>query len=173
VIGDVFGETGLARVRRSFGTLQVVALVAVLGLLGFLGLSYGSSESSLGHHLQSHGLRTVGTVTAAAPSNHDYFAYSYTVKGSQYSGNTTSFPSAQTLDAGQLHVGQHIPVVYDAQDPQQSCSCDVNELATSAFSNDLSPFLFAIPVIGAMVIALILRLRKKDQGAGQGTPRGV
>jgi hypothetical protein len=166
MISDAFGATVAAKVRRSFGILQVVALVAILGLLGFLGLSYGSSESSLGHDLQSHGVRTVGTVTAAAPSNHDYFSYSYMVKGSQYSGDTTSFPSAQTVDASQLHVGQHIAVVYDARDPQQSCSCDVKELASSAFSNDLFPFFFAIPVVVSMVIVLIIRLRRNQRAGG-------
>jgi hypothetical protein len=117
VIGDAFGGIGSTKVGRSSNPiLPIVVLVAMLAFLGFIALSHGSSESSLGHDLQSHGIRTVGTVTAAEPSNHDYFSYSYMVNGSQYSGDTNSFTSAQTVDASQLQVGQHIAVTCDAKD---------------------------------------------------------
>jgi hypothetical protein len=142
-----------------------VVLVAMLAVLGFFSLRHGSSESSLGSDLQSHGIRTVGTVTAAEPSNHNYFSYSYMVKGLQYSGDTSSFTSAQTVDASELHVGQHIAVTYDAKDPQQSCSCDVNELASSAWANDLFPLFFAIPVVAALVIVLLVQNRKRQRTA--------
>lgn len=164
MIGDAFGGNRPTKVGRSSNPiLPIVGLVAMLAFLGFIALSHGSSESSLGHDLQSYGIRTVGTVTAAEPSNHDYFSYSYMVKGSQYSGDTNSFTSAQTVDASQLHVGQHIAVIYDAKDPQQSCSCDVNELASSAWSNDLFPLFIGIPVIAVLVIGLLIRHRKRQR----------
>jgi Protein of unknown function (DUF3592) len=111
-----------------------VALVALLALLGFFALSHGSSESSLGHDLQNHGVRTVGTVTVADQSNHDHFEYSYTVKGSKHSGDSGSFTSAESEDASQYQVGQRIAVTYDAQEPTQSCSCDVDLLASSSWA---------------------------------------
>jgi hypothetical protein len=141
-----------------------VALLAVLALLGFL--SHGSSESSLGHDLQAHGVRTVGTVTVADQSNHDHFEYRYTVKGSHYSGDSSSFTSAEAEDASQYQVGQHIAVTYDAENPQQSCSCDVDLLASSAWFNDLFPLLVAIPVIGIFVVALLVQHRKRQSADG-------
>ena len=166
VIGNASGGIGPKKVGRSSNpVLPLVALIAMLAFLGFISLRHGSSESSLGNDLQSHGIRTVGTVTAAEPSNHDYFSYSYMVKGRQYSGDTNAFTSAQTVDASQLRVGQHIAVIFDAKDPQQSCSCDVNELASSAWFNDLFPLVIAIPVIAALVIALLVR-RKRQKADG-------
>ena len=138
----------------------------MLAYLGFLALSHGSSESSLGHDLQRHGVRTGGTVTVADQSNHDHFEYSYIVKGLQYSGDSGSFTSAEAEDASQYQVGQHIAVTYDAEDPQQSCSCDVDLLTSSAWFNDLFPLLVAIPVIGAIVIALLIRYRKSRRAGG-------
>jgi hypothetical protein len=167
VIGDAFGGTGPAKVGRSSNPiLPIVALVAMLALLGFFALSHGSSESSLGHDLQNHGVRTFGTVTVADQSNHDHFEYSYTVKGSQYSGDSGSFTSAESQDASQYQVGQHIPVTYDAEDPQQSCSCDVDLLASSAWSNDLIPLFFAVPVVVGLVIVLLIRHRRHQRADG-------
>jgi hypothetical protein len=166
VIGDAFGGTQIARVGRRLDTfLLIVALAAVLVPLGFLAVSNGSDESTLGHDLQSRGVRTVGTVTAAEPSNHDYFSYSFTVEGSHYSGNTTAFLSGQTVDASQLHVGQHIPVIYDANKPQRSCSCDVNLLTSTSWSNNLAPLLFVI-LGAAVMITLHTRRRKRQRAAG-------
>jgi len=152
--------------RSSNPILPIVALLAMLALLGFLALSHGSSESSLGHDLQIHGVRTVGTVTVADQSNHDHFEYSYSVKGLQYSGDSGSFTSAEAEDASHYQVGQRIAVTYSAKDPQQSCSCDVDLLASSAWFNDLFPLLVAIPAIGAIVIALLIQ-RRKLQSAGR------
>jgi hypothetical protein len=140
--------------------LPIVALVAMLVLLGFFALSHGSSESSLGQDLQRHGVRTVGNVTVADQSNHDHFGYSYTAKGSQYSGDSGSFTSAESQDASQYQVGQHIAVTYDAKGPKQSCSCDVDPLASSSWANDLFPLFFGIPVITALVILLLVRNRR-------------
>ena len=143
VIGDAFGGIQLPKVaRRWFTILQTVALVGVSVFIVHFAVSVGSGESALGHDLQSHGVRTVGTVTAAEPSNHDSFSYSFTVDGSQYSGDTSSFRSGQTVNASQLHVGQHIPVIYDSRDPHQSCSCDVNLLTSTAWSSNLGPLFF-------------------------------
>ena len=162
MIGDAFGGTRPTNFGRSSNPiLPIVALLAMLALLGFFALSHGSSESSLGHDLQSHGVRTVGTVTVADQSNHDHFEYSYTVKGLQYSGDSGSFTSAETEDASQYEVGQHIAVTYDAEDPHQSCSCDVDLLAGSAWSNDLAPLFFAVPVV-ALVIALRHRRHRRS-----------
>jgi hypothetical protein len=72
VISNASGGTGQTKARvPSNPILQIVALVAMFALLSFFALSHGSSETSLGHDLQSHGVRTVGTVTFAEPSNHD------------------------------------------------------------------------------------------------------
>lgn len=164
---DTFGGIGPPRLGRSSNPiLPIVALVAMLGFLGFISLRHGSSESSLGHDLQDHGVRTIGTVTVADQSNHDHFEYSYTIKGSQYSGDSGSFTSAESEDASQYQVGQHIPVTYDAEDPQQSCSCDVDLLASSAWSNDLFPLFFAVPVVVGLVVVLLIRHRK-GQRAGR------
>jgi len=152
--------------RSSNPILPIVALLAMLALLGFLALSHGSSESSLGHDLQIHGVRTVGTVTVADQSNHDHIEYSYSVKGLQYSGDSGSFTSAEAEDANHYQVGQRIAVTYSAKDPQQSCSCDVDLLASSAWFNDLFPLLVAIPAIGAIVITLLIQ-RRKLQSAGR------
>jgi hypothetical protein len=138
----------------------------MLGFLGFISLSHESSESSLGHDLQSHGIRTVGTVTVADQSNHDHFEYSYTVNGLRYSGDSGSFTSAEAEGASQYPVGQHIVVTYDAEDPRQSCSCDVELLASSARFNDLFPLLVATPVIAVMAIALLRRHRKNQRTGG-------
>jgi hypothetical protein len=165
VIGDAFGGTGPTKVRRSSNPfLPIVALMVLLVFLGVISLMNGSSENSLGHDLQSHGVRTVGTVTVADQSNHDHFEYSYAVKGAQYSGDSGSFTSAESEDASQYQVGQHIAVTYDTEDPQQSCSCDVDLLASSAWSNDLFPLFFAVPVVVVMVVALLIRHRR-HQGA--------
>jgi hypothetical protein len=150
--------------RSSNPILQIAAPIAIVLLLAVSALSIGSSESSLGHDLQSHGVRTVGTVTAAEPSNHDYFSYSYTVNGSKYPGDSNSFIS--TVDASQLHVGEHIAVVYDAENPRESCSCDVNELSSSARSNDLLPLFIAIPVITVYLFALLIRNRRHQKVGG-------
>lgn len=163
---DSFGGVGRPKVGRPSSLLPIVALVAMLVFLGVIALRHGSSESALGHDLQSHGVRTVGTVTVADQSNHDHFEYGYTVKGSQYSGDSSSFTSAESEEASQYQVGQHIPVTYDAQDPEQSCSCDVNLLATSAWSNDLFPLFVAVPVIIALVIVLLVRRRRRQSLAG-------
>lgn len=162
---DSFGGVGRPKPGSpSNPILPIVALVALLALLGFFALSQGSSESSLGHDLQHHGVRTVGIVTVADQSNHDHFAYSYTVKGSQYTGDSGSFTSAESEDASQYQVGQHIPVAYDAEDPQQSCSCDVDLLATSSWSNDLFPLFFGVPVLVGLVVMLLIRHRKGPAG---------
>ncbi len=167
MIGDAFRGTGPTKAGRSSNPiLPIVALLAMLAFLGFLALSQGSSESSLGHDLQNHGVHTVGTVTVADQSNHDHFEYSYTVKGLQYSGDSGTFTSAEAEDASQYQVGQHIAVTYNAEDPQQSCSCDVDLLASSAWFNDLFPLLVAIPVIGVMVIALLMRHRRSQRAGG-------
>jgi hypothetical protein len=164
VNGYGFGGIQLPKVaQRLFTILQIVVLAGVLVFIVFLAVSYGSGESALGHDLQSHGLHTVGTVTAAEPSSHDSFSYSYTVDGSQYSGDTASFQSGQTLDASQLHVGQQIPVIYDARDPQQSCSCDVHLLTSTAWSNNLAPLFLLIPGTGVVVVALLARQRKRQR----------
>jgi hypothetical protein len=88
-----------------------------LAVLGYLALSHGASERSLGHELQTGGIPTVGTVTAAEPSNHHYFSYSYTVEGSQYSGDTNSFMSAQTVHASQLQVVSTSPLPMPPRTP--------------------------------------------------------
>lgn len=139
----------------------IAALLAMLALLGFLALSHGSSENSLGHDLQIHGVRTVGIVTVADQSNHDHFEYSYTIMGLQYSGDSSSFTSAVAEDASQYQVGQRIAVTYSTKEPQQSCSCDVDLLASSAWFNDLFPLFVAIPAIGVFVIALLIQHRKR------------
>jgi hypothetical protein len=158
---DTFGGVGRPTPTSSSNPiLPIAALVALLALLGFFALSHGSSESSLGHDLQSHGIRTTGTVTVADQSNHDHFEYSYKVKGTQYSGDSGSFTSAESEDASQYQVGEQIPVTYDGQDPQQSCSCDVDLLASSALSNDLFPLFFAVPVVVGLVVVLLIRHRK-------------
>lgn len=135
----------------------------MLVLLGFFAVTHGSNESSLGQDLQRHGVRTVGTVTVADQSNHDHFEYSYTVKGQQYSGDSNSFTSAESADASQYQVGQRIPVIYDSEDPTQSCSCDADLLASSSWANDLFPFLIGIPVVTALVIMLLVRNRRRHQ----------
>ncbi len=66
------------------------------------------------------------------------------VEGSQYSANTNAFLAGRTLDLGQLHLGQHIPDIYDTKDPQRSCSCDVNLLTNTAWSGELFPFFLVI-----------------------------
>jgi hypothetical protein len=167
MIGDAFRGTVPATAGRSSNPiLPIVALLAMLALLGFFALSHGSDESSLGHDLQAHGVRTVGTVTVADQSNHDHFEYSFIVNGLQHSGDSGSFTSAVAEDASQYQVGQHIPVTYDAEDPKQSCSCDVDLLASSAWFNDLFPLLIAISAIGAAVIALLVQHRKMRSAGG-------
>jgi hypothetical protein len=167
-MSDGFGSFGgLGRPkpgRSSHPILPIVALVALLAFLGFFALSHGSSESSLGQDLQGHGVRTVGTVTVADQSNHDHFEYSYTVEGSKYSGDSGSFSSAESEGASQYQVGQHIAVTYDAKDPMQSCSCDVDLLASSSWTNDLFPLFFGIPVIAALAVVVLVRNRR-SQGA--------
>ncbi len=136
--------------------------------LGITSLRAGSSESSLGRAPHSHGLPTVGIVTATEPSNHNYFSYRYSVNGTEYSDDDSSFVSAQTVDADQLHVGQQISVIYNSKDPQQPCSCDVNELASSAWVNELIPVLVLIPVILVMVIVLLMRHRRQRSQRADG-----
>jgi len=155
-------------VGRWTNLILIVALVPILAFIVSLALSHGSSESSLGHDLQSHGVRATVTVTvtAAAPSNHDYFAYGYMVEGSHYSGDTASFTSGQTVNASQLHFGEHIAVIYDANNPERSCSCDINLLASSAWSNDLGPLVIVIPGTAVMVFALLRRHRNGRRADG-------
>ncbi len=81
---------------------------------------------------------------------------------------TVRFVSAQTVDADQLHVGQQISVIYNSKDPQQPCSCDVNELASSAWVNELIPVLVLIPVILVMVIVLLMRHRRQRSQRADG-----
>jgi Protein of unknown function (DUF3592) len=164
---DSFGGVGRQKPgSSSHPILPIVALVALLALLGFFALSHGSSESSLGQDLQRHGVRTVGTVTVVDQSNHDHFEYSYTVERSQYSGDSGSFTSAESEGASQYQVGQHIAVTYDAKDPTQSCSCDVDLLASSSWANDLFPVFFGIPVIAALAIVLLVRNRRRQRAEG-------
>jgi hypothetical protein len=146
---------------RRQGTKRSNLPLLIVGLLLFFAVFSGvimwtgnASESALGHELQSHGAKAVGTVTATQPSNHEYFSYSYTVDGAEYSGDTNAFPSAQKLEADQLHVGQRIPVIYDSKLPFLSCSCDVGELAGSRFYGTLLSI--AIPLLIALVIVFFV-----------------
>jgi hypothetical protein len=163
VIGNVLGGTQAIDVgRRLFTILQIVVLTAMLVFIGSLAVNHGSSESSLGRDLQRRGVHTVGIVTATELSNHDYFSYSFTIEGWHYSGDTTAFTSGQTVLASQLHVGQNIPVIYDAKDPRRSCSCDVNLMASTAWSNDLAPLILLVVGAAVMVVTLLLRLRRRQ-----------
>jgi hypothetical protein len=143
----------------------------VVGLLLITAVVFGvanwtaeASESSLGRHLQSHGAHSVGTVTATEPSNHNYISYSYRVHGVEYSSDTSSFVSADALEADQVHVGQRIPVTYDSEEPSLSCSCDVGELAGSRLSGTL-PFLVAAPLLLGLMIVLLVRRNRQSKSS--------
>ena len=164
MIGDEIWGMQVAKVgRRLFPVLLVALLAGMLVFFGSKAISNGSGESTLGHDLKSRGVHTVGTVTATG--QHDYFSYSFMVDGSQYSGNTNAFLAGQTLDAGQLHLGQHIPVIYDANDPQRSCSCDVNLLTNTAWSGELVPLFFVILGTVAGGVGMLAQRRKRQRTA--------
>jgi hypothetical protein len=150
------------------GTNRTNLPLLIVGLLLFFAAFSGvimwtgnASESSLGRDLQSHGAQTVGTVTATQPSNHEYFSYTFMVKGVEYSGNANSFLSATKLMADQLHVGQRIPVIYDSKAPALSCSCDVDQLAGSQFHDTF--LAIAIPLLIAFVVVLFVRRQHRSK----------
>jgi hypothetical protein len=171
MIGDEEWGMQVAKVaRRLFPILLVAVLAGMLVFFGSIAIGNGSSESRLGHDLKSRGVRTVGTVTATG--EHDYFSYSFMVEGSQYSGNTNAFLAGQTLDAGQLHLGQHIPVIYDAKDPHRSCSCDVNLMTSTAWSGELFPLFFVIFGTVVVGVGMLSQWRRRQRASGSG-PAGV
>jgi hypothetical protein len=131
---------------------------------GVASWTVNASDSSLGRHLQSHGAHAVGIVTTTDPSNHNYISYNYRVHGAKFSGDTSSFVSADALEADQLRVGQRIPVTYDSEEPALSCSCDVGELAGSRFSGTL-PFIVAAPLLLGLMIVLLVRQRRRSKSS--------
>jgi hypothetical protein len=164
MIGDEVWGTKVAEVGRRLLTIVLVVVpVAMIAFFGYLAVGNGSSESALGHDLKSRGVHTTGTVTAIG--DHDSFSYGFFVEGSHYSGNSADSGAGQTLHAGQLHVGQQIPVIYDAKDPQRSCSCDVNLLTKSAWSGELVPLSVVIIGTVAVEVTQLTRRRKRQTAA--------
>jgi hypothetical protein len=167
VIGDEEWGMQVAKVgRRLFPILLVAVLAGMLVFFASMAIGNGSGESTLGHDLKNRGVHTVGTVTATG--EHDFFSYSFVVEGSHYSGNTNAFLAGQTVDAGQLHLGQHIPVIYDAKDPQRSCSCDVNLLTNTAWSGELFPLIFVIFGTVVVGVGMLTQWRKRQRAGGSG-----
>ena len=89
-----------------------------------------SGDRSLGTALRDHGVTALGTVTGTDPANHNTVFYRFTARGIVYSSGY--FGDGPEGVASQLTVGQRIHVVYDSEDPQQSCYCDARTLTKAA-----------------------------------------
>jgi Protein of unknown function (DUF3592) len=94
--------------------------------------------------------RTIGTVEATHPSEHNSVRYRYVVNGQVLDG--AWFAHGPEGDAGSLRIGQQITVWYEANNPTRSCSCsDPNELRPE---NDEPAFVEAV-VLGLTTLLFL------------------
>jgi hypothetical protein len=127
-MGDVVGtgdcepemspeQAGLATRRSVMRGLAAGILVACfLGTPAYLA---GSHNVRYYGALTAHGVAAVAVVTSTDPQNHNQACYAFKVGSRQY----VSCGTADDYDAAQLSEGQVIHIVYDATNPDTSCSC--------------------------------------------------
>jgi len=121
--GDALDIQRRRVINRTIGALAIGWLVAVAALsVGVSILVPARSPVPPGGYT-----RTIGTVEAAYPSQHDSVRYRYVANGQVL--EATWFADSPERDAGSLRIGQQITVWYETDNPTRSCSCsDPNEL---------------------------------------------
>jgi hypothetical protein len=91
-----------------------------LGLATFFGVWSVIEHSAQQDYsaLVNRGVHATATVTTYDPANHDDLEYAFTVQGVRYTGGG-SFHLP-----GSFQSGQSIPVVYEANRPENNCACN-------------------------------------------------
>ncbi len=154
---------------RSHPIVFGLVIWLVLGAFATL-LIWGAdgSNRSLGTALRDHGAIITGKVTGTDPADHNSVSYSFVAHGKTY--RTGYFGDGPQGVASELSVGQNITIVYDSQDPTQSCYCDVAILAKQAdWWRTLIAGLFLASVIS--VVVTIALTRRKPHTASAATSR--
>ena len=149
------GTRDLVRADWRRFSLVFVCIWALLGTGGaWLTAFLGNGDRARYDPLVDHGrVASNAVVTATDPGDHNTVYYEFTVSGISYSSSDFSDPPNR--DAGALSVGERLHVVYDVDNPSDSCSCTPSAAAKA--NSEISWIVIGYLWVSAIAFALALQ----------------